>query len=172
MPLFEFVDLKKVRRAILYAAVVAAALILQNVVLCRIPIFGVKAMIIPAVIAAIGLFEDGLWGGIFGIAAGLCCDMASIGTTVLMTVVFALIGFLSGLLTQLYINKKLYSYVILALLALLLLALVQTVPLWIYSGARLSALVKTGLLQSVWSIPFSIPAYYACRAVSRGGRRE
>ena len=117
MPIYDIIDLKKLRRAILYIAVVAAALILQNTVLCRVRILGAKPMIMPAVIAAIGLFEDGLWGGMFGIAAGLCCDMSSVGSTVLFTIALALVGFLSGLLTQLYINRKLYSFIILALLA-------------------------------------------------------
>lgn len=172
MPIYDLIDLKKLRRAILYIAVAAIALILQNTVLCRVRILGVKPMIMPAVIAAIGLFENGLWGGVFGIAAGLCCDMSSTGSTVLFTIALALTGFLAGLLTQLYINRRLYSYMILALLAGLFLALWQIVPLWIYSGSHLGALALTGLLQSVWALPLAVPAYYACRAVSRSGRRE
>lgn len=167
MEFLELINFEKLRRAILYFVLLAATLILQNTVLCRVTILGVKPMIVPAAVAAIGLFEDGQWGGIFGIVAGVYCDLSSIGSTAMFTVCFAVIGFLSGLLSDLYINRRFYSYMILALISFLFLGLCQIVPLWIYRGAGLGALVKTALLQSIWSLPFAALEYPLCRMISR-----
>ena len=166
MILFDLINLKQLRRALLYALCLLVTLTLQNALFGQIAILGVKAMFVPALIVAIGLFEGGFWGGLFGMAAGMFCDMASTDTTVLYTILLAAEGFLAGMLTAVYINRRFYSYMILALGALALTALCCIIPLWIYHGADIAALLRTGALQVAWSIPFAVPAYFACKAVA------
>lgn len=166
MIIYEFIDLKKLRRAVLYAVCMIVMLTIQEAALSRISPLGVRAMPMPALVAAVGLFEGGLWGGVFGVFAGLFCDIAGSSTTVLLTITFAVLGFLSGLVCQMLINRRFYSYMIAAALALLLAALCQALPVWIYHGASPLALLRTAALQSVWSIPFAVPSYFACRAIA------
>ena len=166
MIIYEFIDLKKIRRALLYALCMIVMLTLQEALLSRISLLGVRASPMPALVAAVGLFEGGLWGGVFGVFAGLFCDMADSGTTVLLTITFAALGFLSGLVCQMLINRRFYSYMIAAALAMLLAGLCQGLPVWIYHGASPLALLRTAALQSLWSVPFAVPSYFACRAIA------
>ena len=169
MIIYEFIDLKKIRRAALYALCMIVMLTLEETVLSRISPLGVRANPMPALVTAVGLFEGGLWGGVFGVFAGLFADMAGSSTTVLMTITFAAIGFLSGLVCQLLINRRFYSCMIASALALLLTGLCQGLPVWVYHGASPLALLRTAALQALWSLPFAVPSYFACRAIA--GRR-
>jgi len=169
MIIYDLINLKKIRRAALYGACLIVLLLIQETVLSRIRPLGVGAMPMPALICAVGLFEGGLGGGVFGIFAGLLCDMAGSGTTVLLTVTLAVVGFLSGLLCEVLINRRFYSYMIIAALMLLLTALCQALPVWIYHGAAILPLLRTAALQAAWSVPFAVPSYFACRAIA--GRR-
>lgn len=161
--LFDLINPAKLRRALLYALCLLVTLAVQGCVLSRVSLLGVRAAAVPCIVVAVGMFEGGLWGGIFGIIAGLLCG----GGTVLYLLVYAAVGFGAGFVTDMYVNRRLYSCVIVSAAALLLLALCQALPLRLYYGAGFGPLVRTGLLQSAWSLPFSVPCYFACRAVSR-----
>ncbi len=166
MIIYEFIDPKKIRRAALYAACVVVMLTLQENVLSRVSVFGVRAFPMPALIAAVGLFEGGLWGGLFGVFAGFFSDMAGANTRVLLTVILAATGFLSGLVGQMLINRRFYSYMLAAAVMLLAAALCQALPVWVYHRASPLALLRTAALQALWSIPFAVPCYFACRAIA------
>ncbi len=166
MIIYEFIDPKKLRRAALYAACVIVMLTLEENVVSRVSVFGVRAWPMPALIAAIGLFEGGLWGGLFGIFAGIFADMAGANTTVLLTVTLAALGFLSGLVGQMLINRRFYSYMLAAAVFLLAAALCQALHVWVYHGASPLALLRTAALQMLWSLPLAVPCYFACRAIA------
>ncbi|MCM1149292.1 MAG: hypothetical protein NC319_04255 [Butyricicoccus sp.] len=166
MIIYEFIDPKKIRRAALYAACIVVMLTLQENVLARVSVFGVRASPMPALIAAIGLFEGGLWGGLFGVFAGFFSDMAGANTRVLLTIILAAMGFLSGLVGQLLINRRFYSYMVAAAVILLAASLCQALPVWVYHRASPLALLRTAALQALWSVPFAVPCYFACRAIA------
>ena len=172
MIIYDLIDLKKIRRALLYIACLVVMLYIQETLLSRISPLGVRAMPVPAFIAAIGLFEGGLWGGLFGVLAGLMCDMSSSGTTVLFTISFAVLGFLAGLVCEVLINRRFYSYMLAAALALLLAAVCQAVPVWVYHGAAPLALLRTAGLQAAWSLPLAVPSYFVCRVIAGRKLRE
>ena len=68
--LLDLIDLSKLRRAIVYGLLLAGILLVQNHIAARVPILGVRPLLIPAMVVAVGLFEDGMWGGMLGLAAG------------------------------------------------------------------------------------------------------
>ena len=171
MILYDLINLKKIRKALLYALVLLVTLSLQHTFFGRVSLLGVKAMFVPVLAVAIGLLEGGMWGGVFGLLAGLFCDIASSDTVVTYTILLAAEGFLAGLLGAVLVNRRFSAYMILSVLALALTALVRIVPLWVYQGASLTALLRTGGLQTLWSIPFAVPAYFACKAIA-GRERE
>lgn len=164
---YDLINLHKIRRILLYALCLLLALLLQQTVLSRVSLLGVKAMILPVLLTAVGLFEGGWWGGLFGLAAGVVCDVTSSDTRLLYTLLYALIGFLAGYLGEELINRRFVSYMVLAALSLLLSAAVRVLPMWIYWGAPLPALLRTGALEAAWSLPFAVPAYFACKAIAR-----
>ena len=77
---FQLSDMKldelwlKTRRGVLYALYLIGALLVQNVILSHVALFGVRAMFLPALVVAAALFEGGWGGGLFGLAAGILSD--------------------------------------------------------------------------------------------------
>ena len=153
----------RTRRGVLYALYLLGFLLLQNVVFSHIAPLGVRSMFMPALVTAVALFEGGSRGGDFGLAAGILCDLFFAGQTVLFTVLFPLIGFAVGLLADFYLNRRFFSYAVLAVLSLFIAALAQMFPLLVYKGQGSWALWRTVILQTLWSVPFIYPAYYLCR---------
>ena len=112
----------KTRRGVLYGLYLLGFLLLQNVVFSHIAPLGVRAMFMPALVVAVALFEGGYRGGLFGLAAGIVCDLYLGGQTILFTVMFPIVGFAVGLLTDFYLNRRLFTYVVMSVLALFLAA--------------------------------------------------
>ena len=163
---FDFVNLDKLRRGILYGLLLLLFLLLQNVVFSRVTVLGVRCFFLPALVVSVGLFEGGVWGGVFGLCAGLLSDLAGASAAVTFTILFPALGFFSGLLAQFLLNRRFFSYFALCLLALALTAFCQSFALFVFQGAPWPALLRTGLLQVLWSLPFSVPAYFICRSLS------
>lgn len=172
MSLLELINIRKVRKALLYLLGIILALWLQTMVFSRLTLFGTKPMFIPALVVAIGMFEGGAWGGLLGLAAGIYCDICYSDSTVLFLVLFAALGFLSGLLTEFFINRRFLSYLVLAVLALLLTAFCQIAPLWIFKGVALRPLAVTALLQSALSLPFAVVIYFVIKALTGRGQNR
>ncbi|HBD86211.1 MAG TPA: hypothetical protein DC001_02145, partial [Clostridiales bacterium] len=69
--LWDLINMDKLRRGLIYAVYMLLVLLLQNAVFSRIVIFGTKAMLVPAAVVAVGMFEGGVWGAVFGLFTGL-----------------------------------------------------------------------------------------------------
>ena len=67
MIIYDLIDLKKIRRALLYIACLVVMLYIQETLLSRISPLGVRAMPVPAFIAAIGLLREDC-----GVACSAC----------------------------------------------------------------------------------------------------
>lgn len=175
---FQLSDIKldefwlKTRRGVLYALYLFAALLVQNVILSHVALFGVRAMFLPALVVAAGLFEGGWGGGLFGLAAGILSDLFFGSQSVLFTVLFPVMGFVSGFLGDFYLNKRLFTYCILGAAALLIAAVAQMFALLVAGGQGTGALWGTALLQTLWSLPFLFPSYYLCRSFPWRSSRE
>jgi len=168
MMLLDLLNGTKLRRAARYLLYLAGALWLQFSVLARLELLGARLFFLPAAVVAIGMWEGGVWGGVLGLLAGFCCDLAMAESTVTFLILFAVYGFAGGVLAEFFVNRRLLSCLILSALALLLTALVQVLPLWVFRGVGLDALLPYVLLQTLWSVPFAVPAFYLCRAIGGG----
>lgn len=164
--LLDIINIVKVRRAIVYFGVLLLVLFVQNVILSRIAIFGVHALIAPIAIVAVGFFEGGVWGGVFGLVMGLFCDMTLNDTKVLLTVVFPLIGFVSGAIATFFVNKRFFSFFFVCLAALVLTATCQMFKFIAIADANILPVLVTAGLQTLWSLPFTFALYYPCRSLS------
>ncbi len=164
--LLDIINIERLRKAIVYCGLILATLFLQNTILSRIPILGVKAMFVPVVVVAVGFFEGGVWGGVFGLVLGLFCDLSFGDSAIMFTVLFPIIGFASGCLTMFFITKRFLSFFFISLAALVLAAFCQMFSLLVFSEASPWPLFRTGGLQVLWSIPMTFAAYYPCRKIS------
>lgn len=159
---FDLINLDKVRRAILYAAWLLIALALQNLFFSHLRLFGVAMMFLPAVVIAVGFFEGGVWGAVFGLFAGFLCGQ-SYHSPALFTVLFPLLAFGAGLLSEFFMNKKFLPYLALAAVGLVLTAFCQLFRLLVTDGTAVWPLLRTGLLQVLWSLPMAAVVYFPPR---------
>ena len=163
----DLINKDKVHRVLWCALYMAVTLLLQNTVFAHIALFGVHAMFVPAVVVAVGVFEGGTWGAVFGLIAGYFGAMGYPGTGMLFAVLFAVIGFGAGMLAQYLINNSLLPFLVTCLAAFLLTAFCQMFRLWIFHGASFWRLLAVARGQSVFSLPLAIPYYYISRAFHR-----
>ena len=157
----------RARRGVLYAMLLVLFLLLQEAVFIHVAPFGVRAMFLPALVVAVGLFEGGWQGGVFGLAAGVLSDLCGTGIHVLFTVLYPLMGFAMGFLADFLVNRRFYVYLVGAVAALFLSAFCQMFRLLVTYPASSGSLWLTCILQTLWSIPFLFPAYSACKALPR-----
>lgn len=177
--LLDLIDLSKLRRAIVYGLLLGAVFILQNLLVSRVALFGIHAMMIPAAVIGVGLFEDGMWGGFVGLAAGYFTDMAYTDHVVLFTILLPALGFFAGVLGKYMLNKGFVSYMALMLAALAVIAFCQMFhTLFLsgddaeafrrlyYSGRYVWIVIRTCVLQTFWSLVWSIPIYLPCKLIA------
>ncbi|MCR4935129.1 MAG: hypothetical protein K5990_01435 [Oscillospiraceae bacterium] len=169
MIFLDLIDGKKLRRTAYNLLFLVGALWLQFSVLARLEILGTRIFLLPAAVVAVGMWEGGVRGGVLGALAGLGCDLAMTESTVTFLILFSIYGFAAGVLADYLVNRGILSCLILSALALLLTALVQILPLWVFHGVGLDELLPYVLLQTLWSLPFAVPAFYLCRAI--GGKQ-
>lgn len=164
--LLDMINFEKVRRAIVYLGVMLLVLFVQNIILSRIAPLGVYALIPPIAVVAVGYFEGGVWGGVFGLLMGLFCDMGFNDTPVLLTVVFPVIGFISGALAMFFVNKRFFSFFFVCLAALVLTAACQMFRFIAIADTNILPVLGVAGLQTLWSLPFTFAIYYPCRRLS------
>ena len=163
--LLDLINLKKIRKALLYLICIVLCHWFQTLVLSRVSILGAAPLFLPALAVAIGMWEGGVWGALLGLAAGALLDASCSDTHVLFTLLFMAWGFLAGLLAAYFINRRFLSYVLLSAAALLLTALIQILPL-LLRGSALAPLLRTALLQALWSLPLALPVWPIVRMVA------
>lgn len=164
--LLDLIDLSKLRRAIVYALVLVVVFIVQDLLAARIPLWGVRPMLIPAAVVAIGLFEGGSWGGFIGLAAGYFFDFGYIEQTVLFTIFLTVIGFFSGALGKYLLYKGFVSYMALVLAAMILITAAQMFSFLFFTDTNAWAVWRTGIVQILWSLPWAVPIYFPCRNIA------
>ena len=177
--LLDLIDLSKLRRAIVYGLLLAGVLILQNLLVSRLTLAGIRAMMVPALVVAVGLFEGGVWGGGLGLAAGYLTDMSYTDHVILFTVLLSAIGFFAGVLGKYMLQKGFVSYLVMTFLALSVIAFCQMFRTLFLSGDDAEAfrrlyyagrytwlVLRTGLLQTLWSLVWSAPVYLPCKLIA------
>lgn len=168
--LFDLIDLTLLRRAVLYALLLGALFLTQDLLLAHLPLFGVRPLLLPAACAAVGLYDGGLWGGIFGLAAGALSAMGGGGGAVMLPLSLGAVGFFSGVLGQYLFRRGLVSCLVLSLGALALVTFCQMFRFLFFTDTDNAAVWRVGLLQIAWSLPWSVPISFPCRAIAEQDR--
>ena len=166
MVFFDLFDLQKLRRTVLYLLCILLSVWLQTMVLSRAELLGAKPFFLPVLAVAIGMWEGGVWGGVLGLVLGAYYDLCSADSTVECMLLCAAFGFLTGMLCDFFLNRRFLACLILAAAALVLTALVQALPLWVFRGAAPDVLFPVALLQALWGLPFAVPVYFIVRRIA------
>lgn len=141
--------------------------VLQSMVFSRLRIMSVAPLIMPMAVIGVGLFEGATWGGGFGIAAGVLCDLSYSETSVFFTVLLTILGMAVGLLSEYVLTKGLFSYLLCCLLSLVIIAFLQMFGFLVFQRVDIQSLLQVGIIQTLYSLIFSVPTYYLTKIVSR-----
>ena len=155
------------RWALIHLAVLLVLFLLQDMVFSLLRIFGVTPLILPLAVVGVGLFEGPTWGGMFGLAAGVLCDTAFSNTTVLFTILLTAMGMGIGLLSNFLLSRGFSSYMLCSAVAVIAIAFFQMFGLLVYLGESPQALLRVGIVQSLYSLLFAVPLYYLTRALGK-----
>lgn len=165
--LLDLINFEKLKRALLYFAVVLVVLAVQTLLFARLRPLGAAPMFVPAVVTAIALFEGGVWGAMFGLVTGILCGLHYGDGLVMFAVLFAAIGFFAGMLAEFVMNRRFFSYFALTVAAFVLTAFCQMFrPLFFLDAAPL-AVLRTGLFQVLWSLPFPFLIYFPVKNIGK-----
>ena len=155
----DFLTPRRFRRVLWYGVYMLLVLIVQDMVLTQIRPAGVCAFIPPAAVAAVGMFEGAIPGVVFGLIMGIFTDMFTPQTVITYTVLFPIIAFGVGFISQFFINRRFMGYMLTAFAALLLTAVIQA--LLVTLGDSLSfSILGTALLQALYSLPVTVLCYF------------
>ena len=150
-----------VKRLLQYALYMFLALITQNMLLTQLRPLGVCPMVLPAAAVAVGMFEGASFGSVFSLLMGIFADMAFKENTVMFTILFPALAFAAGFVAQFFINRRFFAYMGAAILGFFVTGVVQMLATIALDEGQWSPLMlKTLVLQALWSIPFAVPAYY------------
>ena len=159
----EHINFGKVARYLLYLFL---CLILQNIIFTQLRILGVCPLVLPAVAVAMGMFEGALWGPLFSLLMGIFADMAFVENTVFFALLFPLLSFAAAFVSNFFINRRFFAYMGAAALGLLLTAAGQILKTSAADSFS-TLMVTTGLLQTLWSLPFAALVYLPPARLSR-----
>lgn len=163
--LLDLLDLKKLRLIMFYVAYLLLMLFFQDSVLGNLKILGVKPLFFPAALVAIGMFENGIWGGALGVFAGILADIVT-GYTALFTMLLPAVGFFAGVFSRWFINKRFFAFLIAGAAAIFVTGVLQAVKVWVFNGQFSFAVIFTVFIQAIVSIPFVAPLYYPCKWIN------
>ena len=105
------------------------------------------------------MFEGAIPGVVFGLIMGIFTDMFTPHTVITYTVLFPIIAFGVGFISQFFINRRFMGYMLTAFAALLLTAVIQA--LLVTLGDSLSfSILGTALLQALYSLPVTVLCYF------------
>lgn len=164
--LLDLIDLSKLRRGIIYSLLFIVLFVLQDLIVSHITVLGVRALLIPAAVVGIGLFDGGAWGGFAGLAAGFFCDMGCSEQTVLFTILFAAVGFFCGVLGKYLLHKGFVSYLVLTFLAMAIITFCQMARFLFFTDTDAAAVCRVGLIQVLYSLAWAVPIYFPCRSIA------
>ena len=151
----EKIDLNKVLRYVLFMFLTLMA---QNMVFSQIRPFGVCPLALPAVAAAVGMFEGGTWGPLLSMAMGYFADMSFVEHRVFFLLVLPAVSLLSAFLSQFFINRRFFAFMGVALISLLLTGTLQLLKT--FAGDAWSTdMLKVLVLQTMLSLPVAALAY-------------
>lgn len=164
-----FADLfhtKKLRLAFVYILVMILIQFLQDTVFARFAIFGVRMLFVPAACAAVGVHEGGFRGGLYGLLSGFLCDMVFTENTIMFTVLFPILGFVSGMAAEFLMNRSYPGYLVTAAVCLLATGLVQMMQVVAVQPGAMFHCLLTVVLQALVSMPMAAVLYFPIEQVA------
>ena len=149
----------------LYAVLLLVVYIFQSMIFPFITIGGLVPLILPIVSTGIAVFAGRFPGGVSGLFAGIFTDLSFNQPLALFTVILTIAGVAVGTMADTIFAKKFGTYFISCIAVLVFCSIVNLLPLLIAGTATVLALFNQALWETLYSLVFSIPIWFAIRSI-------
>ena len=155
---------------LLHAALILTVYVFQALVFPHITALRLAPLLLPLATVGTAVFEGRMRGGIFGVFAGIFCDVAFTQPVASMTVLLMLAGLIIGFLSETIIARGFPAYFVCGLLVLVVSSFVQMFSLLFFQGIPATVLLPTAGYEILFSMIFSVPLYFVSRRLGHFSR--
>lgn len=148
-----------------YAMAALPIWLLEDLVFSRFSIFGIAPLLLPLPMVTTAVLEGPVAGTGYSLAIGLWWAAALPGTHSLIIIASALIGLISGLISQYRLSQSYVGCLFCSAVSLLLLAATRIAYHFFTDTAPLAVLLKIALPELLISLVFVAPVYLLFRLV-------
>lgn len=142
-----------------YALALLPVWFLEVYVLSRYPLYGIKPMLLPLAVVAVGVLEGAAGGAGFGLGVGLLGAAVYYNTGGGFVVLMTLLGLGTGLLTQYVLRQDFLGCLLCSALSLGILDLTRILPRLLYQRESLEAMLRVAGGEILWSLVFTPLVY-------------
>ncbi|MDR0446263.1 MAG: hypothetical protein LBH17_04415 [Oscillospiraceae bacterium] len=161
---------RKGAASLIYRALfIAAVFVIQALVLPFITVLPSVPLILPLAAVASAMFEGGFRGAAAGLFAGALCDIALCRPISRFAVLLTVVCLVIGILSETVVARGFAPYFLMCVATLFIAAGVQSFTLLFFEGVPLHWLIAEAMVQTLTSLPFTVPIYLA---LSRAPGRE
>ena len=150
---------------VLHALLLMTVFMFQGMVFPYLPLSGLVPLILPVAVAGIAVYQGRGAGGVFGLAAGILCDVSLNEPVGLFTIVLTFSGIAVGALTDTVLTRKFGSFFCCSAAVLAICAFVQLFPFLFFEGVPPYLLLSTALRQTLYSLVFTFPLWFFVRSL-------
>lgn len=151
----------------MHALLLVVVYVFQGMIFPHVRIFGLIPLLLPIVSTGIAVNEGCHAGGIAGLFAGILCDASFNQPLGVFTVLLTLTGLFIGALVDSVVIRGFIVYIVSCFVVLIISALAQIFPYFVFAEVSDRALFTIALQQTVISIFFAIPIWFFVRSLGR-----
>ena len=155
----------------LHALLLMIVYIFQSMIFPYLRLAGLAPLLLPIVSTGVAVYEGRYTGGIVGLFAGILCDISFHQPAGVFTVLLTLTGLLIGTLADTIITRGFVTFFLSCLTVLAVSVFVQMFPLVFFEDVPPRLLWSTALWQTVYSLIFALPIWFAVRALGKRAQR-
>lgn len=157
----------------LYGMALLVFIVLQQLVLDELSLWGVVPFLMPMVVAVVAALEGAVPGTIFGIFVGFLCDLSGGGVfSGVYTLSFFCIALLVAILAKYWVMRNVFGSLIWALIAFVIIDVIQILFLAVFFHADLLIALNLAGRETAVSILFVIPIFLLYNFLHRLFRYE
>ena len=150
---------------IYHALFLLAVYIVQSFLLPYVRALPSIPLILPLAAVGVAMFEGGGRGAVAGLLAGALCDLSMNQPIAQFTLLLTFICLIICVLAAQILAQGFLAYFLLCIATLAVCAFMQMFTLMFFDGVTPQLLLWEALRQSLVSLPFTVPIYFASRAL-------
>jgi len=156
---------------ILHALLLMTVYVFQGMIFPQLRLIGLVPLLLPVVSTGVAVYEGRYAGGIFGILAGVLCDVSFNEPAAVFTVLLTITGLIIGTLADTVLTRGIATYFLACVAVLAVSAFAQMFPLLFFENVPPAPLMAVALWQTVYSLVFALPLWFFVRALGKRAQR-